>query len=236
MIYKIAVCDDEQIFVEDIVSKLQNREKQYQITCFCSGDELLGSSMDFDIIFLDIEMPGINGVETAFKLREMNYDGIIIFLTSHTEFMPEAFKVKAFRFLDKPIDSEKFDEALSEAEKEILNTEHILIEDKSKSVYLKLTDIVYIEAYGDGTFIYDKNKNIYNTNKPLKYWKEKIGTDHFFQIHKSIIVSFLFISGITKAGTVCMNNCSRELPVSRRNYSEFKSLFMDYIKKHARFM
>lgn len=236
MIYKIAVCDDEQIFVEDIVSKLHNREKQYQITCFCSGDELLGSVLDFDILFLDIEMPGKNGVETAFKLREMNYDGIIIFLTSHTEFMPEAFKVKAFRFLDKPINSEKFDEALSEAEKEILNTEHILIEEKNKSVYLKLTDIVYLEAYGDGTFIYDKNKNIYNTNKPLKYWKEKIGTDHFFQIHKSIIVSFLYISGFTKNGTVCMNNCSKELPVSRRNYSEFKSLFMDYIKKHARFM
>ncbi len=62
---------------------------------------------------------------------------MIIFLTSHTEFMPDAFKVKAFRFLDKPLDSSKFNEAFSEAKKEIMNTEHILLSDKSvKTVYV----------------------------------------------------------------------------------------------------
>lgn len=120
MLYKIAVCDDEQIFVDEIIYKLQSRSNKYQIVYFNSGEELTNSVLDFSILFLDIEMPGLSGMETAFKLREMNYDGIIIFLTSHTEFMPEAFKIKDFRFLDKPIDQEKFDEALTSAEKEIM--------------------------------------------------------------------------------------------------------------------
>ena len=152
MTYKIAVCDDEQIFVDDVVKKLKEQSEQCEISEYISGEELLNSSLEFDMIFLDIEMTGINGINAAFTLRERGFDGMIIFLTSHTEFMPDAFKVKAFRFLDKPLDSEKFNEAFSEAKKEIMNTEHILLSDRSgKTVYLKLTDIVYLEAYGDGT-------------------------------------------------------------------------------------
>ena len=119
MTYKIAVCDDEQIFGDDVVKKLKEQSEHCEISEYISGEELLNSSMEFDMIFLDIEMTGINGINAAFTLRERGYDGMIIFLTSHTEFMPDAFKVKAFRFLDKPLDSEKFNEAFSEAKKEI---------------------------------------------------------------------------------------------------------------------
>lgn len=158
MTYKIAVCDDEQIFVDDVVKKIKEQSEQCEIFEYASGDELLNSSFEFNIVFLDIEMTGINGINAASALRERGYDGMIIFLTSHTEFMPDAFKVKAFRFLDKPLNSEKFNEAFSEAKKEIMNTEHILLSDRSgKTVYLKLTDIVYLEAYGNGTYIYSKN-------------------------------------------------------------------------------
>lgn len=236
MLYKIAVCDDEQIFVDEIIYKLQSRSNKYQIVYFNSGEELTNSVLDFNILFLDIEMPGLSGMETAFKLREMNYDGIIIFLTSHTEFMPEAFKIKAFRFLDKPIDQEKFDEALTSAEKEIMNEEHIIIYEKKKSFFLKLSDIVYIEAYGDGTYIYDKNGKIYDTDKPLKYWKEQLGTEHFYQIHKSIIVSLMHIADFSRDGTVTVQYYSKQLTLSRRNAADFKNVFFEYIKKYARIL
>lgn len=237
MTYKIAVCDDEQIFIDDVVTKLKEQSEQCEISEYTSGEELLGSSLDFNIIFLDIEMTGINGINTAFSLRERKYDGMIIFLTSHTEFMPDAFKVKAFRFLDKPLDNEKFNEAFSEAKKEILNTEHILLSDRSgKKVYLKLTDIVYLEAYGDGTYIYGKTGSVYDTDKPLKYWKEQIGSEHFYQIHKSYIVSYLYVSTILKSDQVVMKVVERPLDISRRNVVPFKNGFFDYIKKYAKVM
>lgn len=235
MTYKIAVCDDEQILIDDVVAKLKEQSEQCEISEYTSGEELLDSSLDFNIIFLDIEMTGINGINTAFSLRERKYDGMIIFLTSHTEFMPDAFKVKAFRFLDKPLDNEKFNEAFSEAKKEILNTEHILLSDRSgKKVYLKLTDIVYLEAYGDGTYIYGKTGSIYDTDKPLKYWKEQIGSEHFYQIHKSYIVSYLYVSTILKSDQVVMKVVERPLDISRRNVVPFRNGFFDYIKKYAK--
>lgn len=237
MIYKIAVCDDEQIFVDDVVEKIREQSEQCDISEFTSGEELLNTPLEFNIIFLDIEMTGINGINAAFSLRERGYDGMIIFLTSHTEFMPDAFKVKAFRFLDKPLNSEKFNEAFSEAKKEIMNTEHILLSDKSgKTVYLKLTDIAYLEAYGDGTYIYDKTGNVYDTDKPLKYWKEQIGSEHFFQIHKSFIVSYLYVSDVSKDGQVSIKGFKQTLDISRRNVVPFRNGFFDYIRKYARIM
>ncbi|MDE7195015.1 MAG: LytTR family DNA-binding domain-containing protein [Oscillospiraceae bacterium] len=235
MTYKIAVCDDEQIFVDDVVKKLKEQSEQCEISEYISGEEMLNSSLEFDMIFLDIEMTGINGINAAFVLRERGYDGMIIFLTSHTEFMPDAFKVKAFRFLDKPLDSEKFNEAFSEAKKEIMNTEHILLSDRSgKTVYLKLTDIVYLEAYGDGTYIYGKTGKVYDTDKPLRHWKEQIGSEHFFQIHKSFIVSYMYVSDISKEGKVTVKGFDQPLDISRRNVVPFRKGFFDYIRKHAR--
>ena len=237
MTYKIAVCDDEQIFVDDVVKKLKEQSEQCEISEYISGEELLSSLLEFDMIFSDIEMTGINGINAAFALREREYDGMIIFLTSHTEFMPDAFKVKAFRFLDKPLDIEKFNEAFSEAKKEIMNTEHILLSDRSgKTVYLKLTDIVYLEAYGDGTYIYGKTGKVYDTDKPLKYWKGQIGSEHFYQIHKSFIVSYLYVSDILKDGQVVMKGFKQPLDISRRNVVPFRNGFFDYIRKYARIM
>ncbi len=236
MNYKIAVCDDEKIFVDDLTEKIKSCGNEYEIYPFDSGESLLKSKIVFNIIFLDIEMTGLDGINAAFKLRENGYDGIIIFLTSHTEFMPEAFKVNAFRFLNKPVEEEKFNEAFTAAKKNFLNTNHIFVCSEKETVYLKLTDIVYLEAYGDGTYIYDKNGKIYNTDKPLKYWKEQIGTEHFFQIHKSFIVSFLYVKDITKDCDVIMRNTNQILSVSRRNYLTFRSAFFDYIRKYAKVM
>ncbi|MCM1062528.1 MAG: LytTR family DNA-binding domain-containing protein [Eubacterium sp.] len=236
MNYKIAVCDDENIIIDDIISKLLDRSNEYEIVRCNSGNELLKIPADYNILFLDIEMPGISGMETAFQLREKKYDGIIIFLTSHIEFMPDAFKVKAFRFLNKPIEIEKFNEAFSAAEKEIINTEHILIKERDKSVYIKLTDIVYLEAYGDGTYIYDKNKRVYDTDKAMKYWKEQIGSEHFYQISKSNIVSLLYIADYSKDGTITVKPYLKKLTLSRRNAAAFKAVFFDFIKKNARAM
>lgn len=118
-----------------------------------------------------------------------------------------------------------------------MNTEHILLSDRSgKKIYLKLTDIVYLEAYGDGTYIYGKTGSVYDTDKPLRYWKEQIGSEHFYQIHKSYIVSYLYISTILKSDQVVMKGIEQPLDISRRNVVPFRNGFFDYIKKYAKVM
>ncbi len=95
---------------------------------------------------------------------------------------------------------------------------------------------MYLEAYGDGTYIYDKNKRVYDTDKSLKYWKEQIGSEHFYQISKSNIVSLLYIADYSKDGTITVKPYSKELALSRRNATAFKAVFFDFIKKNARAM
>ena len=96
----IALCDDEKIFHWNVISLLEKyREERglsFQIVEFSSGAEVLNYKEDIFLVFMDVEMPGMNGIETAKFLRQKNKETIIVFLTSHAEMMQKAFEVKAF--------------------------------------------------------------------------------------------------------------------------------------------
>ena len=81
---KIAVCDDEKIICEDIQKKLINIKSDYLIDSFNTSNDILLNALKYDIIFLDIEMPEIDGLSIAKELRQRSYKGYIVFLTSHT--------------------------------------------------------------------------------------------------------------------------------------------------------
>lgn len=228
----IAICDDEQIVGELIKEQLISFRASYDVDIYTSGFQLINSKKKYDIVFLDIEMPEMDGMKTAKLLREHDNNEYIIFLTSHTEFMPEAFKVKAFRFLNKPIDKLKFKEAVVEAEKEILSDEKISVSLKGEIILVNLKDIIYFEAFGDGTYIYTKQKVI-ESKKPLKYWIERMGSEHFFQTHKSYFVSFQYIKNI-ETSEVYMHQVNQAIPISRRKNTQFKNAFFEYVKKNAR--
>ena len=185
---KAAICDDEKIFRDDLIKHLQKMDPDLEFHEFTNGKELIRSKMQFDIIFLDIEMPELDGMETAAKLRKLSVGSLIIFLTSHIERVQDAFKVKAFRFLTKPVEAEPLLEALKSAKAEIEQQEKVVINQKGRIYELKLTDIVYIEAYGDGTYIYDNRDNVYECSVQLKEWNNRLEGSGFYKIHKSYII------------------------------------------------
>lgn len=110
---KIAVCDDMNHI--NILENLIYKFKKTSVECdaYTSGEELVYAFRDrkewYDVIFLDMEMEQINGIETANHIRELDEYVIIVFVTSHTEYMRESFKCSLFRFLVKPIDEEEFE-------------------------------------------------------------------------------------------------------------------------------
>ena len=144
------------------------------IDTYFTGDELLLTDTKYDMVFLDIEMPGRDGMCIAKELRAKKYTGHIIFLTSYTEFMPEAFKVKAFRFLDKPIKVENLQETLVEAEKEIYQDKKLIITDYGVERLVSISDILYIEVQKNKTFIYTMYE-VLEANYTLKYWLRELG-------------------------------------------------------------
>lgn len=232
MKYKIAICDDEQIFIEDIVEKIQKITVQCEIETFHSGEELLEKDLEFDILFLDIEMEGMNGIETAVELRKRQYEGLIIFLTSHREFVYEAFQVEAFRFLVKPVEAVKLEEALSAAYKKFIlrdtDTRCLVLNKQRKDGIVKVRDVVYLEAYGDGTYIYDVHGNMHTTKRPLKYWKEQLNEVEFYQIHKSVVVSFAHVRRIIPEGKLEVETYEEALTISRRNKKAFQLAYNEY--------
>ena len=230
---KIAICDDEQIFRDTLYKKLVKYNKTFEIKEFRTGRELIDSRIKFDIIFLDIEMPELNGMDTAKKLRKLSVGSIIIFLTSHIECIQDAFKVKAFRFLSKPVQEDALNEALEEAEKEIVGQEKIVINQKGKIFELSVPDVMYFEAFGDGTYVYDNKDNVYECTVALKEWDKRLEGRPFFKIHKSYIVSMMYVSSINN-NVLRLEGVDQDFTISRRNITPFKDAYMDFVKNNSR--
>ena len=229
---KIAVCDDDGIIREQIKDYLKSYSEA-AVFDYSSGKKMISSGERFDLIFLDIEMDDCNGMDIAAELRRKNIDSHIVFLTSHDEFMAEAFKVKAFRFLTKPVKREDFDEALKEAEKEINSRQMVYFTSKGANVSLWNDEIVYIESSGDGTILYDCSGKSYCITEPIKYWESILDRKIFYRIHKSYIVSLKYIKNIEKTKVTLLYTDS-ELTVSRRNITRFREAYINYIRINAK--
>lgn len=231
---KIAICDDEQIFRDQIKKCISRTGIDYSTDEFLCGEDLLGSTEKYDIVFLDIDMPGISGIQTAEKLRELGTESEIIFLTSHVEFVYEAFKVRAFRFLKKPVDPETFSEAFLNAVKNC-EKEKIVIEYKGAVTELNVENIAYIEASGEGTFVYDNKGSYTQSPVSMKEWTERLKDKYFFRIHKTYLISMNYVASYEK-NTVQLIGFKDPFPIARRSVSEFRTVYLEFIKNNARMM
>lgn len=231
---KIAICDDESILCEELKKMILDFCPEYRIDIFHSGRELLKISKIYDLIFLDIEMPEENGMEIAKKLRTQNSKNYIIFLTSHTEYMPEAFKVKAFRFLQKPLTANCLNEALTNAQVELADKKKIIINNFGIEMLVDIQDILYIKADQKSTILYMENQEI-ETSNSLRYWMQKFEDYDFCQIQKSYVVSLRHVRQVLPEG-VMLKETEEIIPLSRRKYSIVKHVFYQYIEEHAAIM
>lgn len=231
---EIAICDDEKI-MRDIVKEkceayFKGRGILYNIIMFRNGAELVKYKDGLDIIFLDIEMPEIDGFNAAQYFRNKKIEVPIIFLTSHAELMQKAFKVKAFRYLIKPIVTDEFNEAIAEAIQEVLS-EKVIVKYKDSSNVVNIKDIFYIESLGDNTAVYAKNQ-YFVSGEPLKGWAEILGNKAFFQTHKSFLVNLEYVKKIEKGKVFLTYEYS--VPVSIRNSKKIKEKMVEYVRTNAK--
>ena len=118
---KIAICDDEPLFIQQLQQMIQQLYPlpELMIDTFTAGEQLLDkiirSQSAYQLILLDIEMDGDNGLHIARRLQQMHYEAPVVFITSHQEFALEGYEVNALRFLTKPVSPQKLLEALQTA-------------------------------------------------------------------------------------------------------------------------
>ncbi|MBR1770798.1 MAG: response regulator transcription factor, partial [Lachnospiraceae bacterium] len=156
---RVAICDDEKTICELLRKLLQKEDSGAEVCFFYSAEELLAAAEDYQLLFLDIQMPGLNGIETARELRKRNEDICIIFVTAVKEYVFEAFDVAAFHYLLKPVDEEKFAQVYGRARKEWERKEDerkkrageeqpepLVIKTRHDTYMIAQADILYIES------------------------------------------------------------------------------------------
>ena len=148
----IAVVDDEKAIREHICGLVEEQQPESRIEAYATGEELLASGKRFDIVFLDIQMEGMNGIEAARGLRERNTnlgvgDTVLVFITGIKEYVFDALALYAFQYLLKPIDEDKFAEVLERAVREAARKKaRRVLFIKSRNLTLDQSDILYIES------------------------------------------------------------------------------------------
>lgn len=238
MLYRIAICDDEISQIKNISDYLTRfsikTDTEFQIERFTSGNELLkkyyNEKSPFDILFLDMEMPGRNGIETAEEIRRIPDRNVLIaFITSYPEYMQDSFDVQASQYFTKPVSYELFEQKLEKMLDYIngLETNITVLSQKSGETILYLDDIICIEANRNSNLIITtQNEEIVIKGKINNYEKE-LANKYFISIHRSCLANMKYIRKFNADSLEF--STGKIVPVSRRKLSEIKEAFSKYM-------
>lgn len=232
---KLAICDDDLVVHEQIYSLLEDEKfshLSFDVIDFNSGEELLdyySSGEKADIIFLDIEMETTSGIEAAQKIRETDEDTIIIFISSHSCYIFESFRVEALHFMIKPIDEYEFFDVFTRAIQKFNRTRSFLPLQKGNELYkIKIDDIVFVESYMRHIAVHTTSEVIEAVGK-LSELLKALEPHGFIRIHQGFIVNMNYIKKIDKKDVVLTDDKKLSISVRKRNDTMLR--FSDYLKK-----
>ena len=231
---RIAICDDQaqcRMQTEAAVRECL-KGTDYGVTAFSSGNDLLQSfkNKPYDLVFLDIEMPEIDGITLARQLRSVSSDVPIIFLTSHLEYALEGYEVRALRYLTKPINPKKLQEVLTYILRQMQQQRSLWIKTDLTEKKLMIRDIVCMEAQNQNILI-TAGSDTYTVRYNLSDYETELKDDGFFRVHRGYLVSLQHIKSLGK-GEVVMDS-GDVLPVSRSKEKPLKEALFEYIRKEA---
>jgi Response regulator of the LytR/AlgR family len=222
---RIAVCDDDSECLNNAVQMIEawvaEQDISIELYRFDNGDELISKNavVHMDIIFLDIIMPLLSGIDTAKELRENDKAVKIVFLTSSPEFALQSYEVKAYDYLLKPISYRKVKEVLDECNI-LFNREPKNFVIKTSFGYQKLYfhDIEYAEAQNRKVFLHLRNGKSVEATEPFYSFENKLMSDDgFFKCHRSYLV---YLPNVGHFDHTCITTKSGRIIPIARGYSK----------------
>lgn len=229
---RMAICDDSPSDLNRIndmlMHFLESHNIEHEVELFPNGHALLESPISYDLILLDIEMEGKNGIEIAQELRTFNTDSKIVFITNSTsiDHLQQGYKVKADRYLVKPINQQEFNFEINSVIKDQLVDNKFILDKRISPYKLYLKDIIYIEFYNRKTIIHLNDQKI-STYIALKEWISLLEDYHFSQCHKGYIVNLSFIQHMNTETLTLLNN--EHLPLGRKYKDKLKLDYYTFI-------
>ena len=229
---KIAICEDEILCAEVLQNYIKkwadSRGVWVETFVYESAEQFLfflNDNVSMDLVFLDIMMGAISGIELARKLRELQYDFHIVFTTDSKEYVYEGYNVFALNYLLKPVSYSKCSEILDNVKNMISNQKYYLCKTADELIKIPYEDIICIEMESHNAII-TTTKSKYITRKTITNILDTLNSEIFMQCHKSCIVNIQHIFSISKKVLKLSNNIS--LDVSKSYIKNLNERFIKY--------
>lgn len=238
MVVRIGICDDEaaacNLLATACLRYADRRNLAFEFAMFRSGQELLGNLgalATMQVLFLDISMDGINGMEAARKIHESGLDDAvrIVFVTSMVQYAVEGYSVHAFGFLPKPITQQSIDRILDDALASISSTapKNIAIRTSDGSTHVILSNsIMCVESSAHHTKIATTSGSL-SCSASLKELETELADAGFFRCHRCYLVNLQHITRIDADS--CLIATQDRIPISRQRKQDFLTAFNRYM-------
>ena len=234
---RIAACDDDLKFLQELSGLLNQYGEEYhchiEYKTYTNPLELVSQiekGIHYDVILLDVFMPGINGIQCAKDIRMFDNFVKIVFLTSSTEFAIESYAVRAYQYILKPVQKENLFLTLRLLEKEAETVEKNIFVLKSKTGITKisLSKLEYCEVINRKIILHLSNGEECECNLRMNELEEKLKNfEMFLKPHRSFLINMDYIQTMT---THCIiMECGMKIPVPREKYAQIKQAYMEYV-------
>ena len=224
--YRVAICEDDvkqleylNICIEKILKKIN---AFYEILLFKSGEDLIKNGIDnIDIFLLDIQMSGLSGMDIAKILRDNDNDSEIIFITGIVDYIQEGYKVRAYRYLLKPINFEELEENFLSCIEDISkkSNKFILLKNKNEMSRVLIKDITYIEVIIRDIIIHTVYDKSYSMKNSMDNIENSLKKYNFFRCHRSYLINIDYIETIQKNEVIIKG---KKIPVSKYRINDLK--------------
>ena len=228
----IAICEDEKYILEKLYEKVKTYIKKKQLICnvqtYMSGEDLLNEKIAFDILLLDMMLPGISGIEVA---KHFFHKSSIIFITSYKEYALEAFEVDAVHYLIKPVTDEciylALDRALGRLKQ--MDCQVLTLMKAGKTHVIRMQDIFYCEVFNHQVCIHT-TQGTYDYSGTLDMLEKELD-ERFFRCHRSFVINMSYVVGREKGMAIVTNG--DKILISRRKQAEFMDKLLKFLKKEV---
>ena len=228
---RVAVCDDEVHILKELSQQIeaafQKRSLQVFLRSFNQAEELLREwdTEAFDVLFLDIEMPNMDGVEFGHYLRDRKLHPCIVYVSNLENRVYETFSIAPLRFIRKSHFLDEIDDAVSAIFEwwKAQQQKKLIITERNKIISLAIDSILYIESCAKMQNIVTVSET-YRVKNPISEFEEKLIKNRFFRPHKGFLVNYQYIERVESDRLLLQNGT--EIPISRRKATETKQIYM----------
>lgn len=227
---RIALCDDDENVRNTLANLAARFSQETSIPLsthdFENGESFLGSSAaGYDVLFLDIQMPGLNGMQTARRLRSFDHDIRLVFVTDYEQYAIEGYEVQAFRFLKKPILYEQFFEIMNKTVEGIRQDRNrFSIKNRSGVHYIRSSHILYAETFRRHTLLHTIEEDV-ECSLSMSSLENELGTQ-FFRCHTAYLVNLKHVQHVASTEISLANR--KRIPLSKHRRAAFLQAAMNY--------